>query len=84
MIASIFMERIIPKNTPKTIPINPKKIPKISRIIEVIIFRRFEKNSLISPSEFVNEEPSSVITLKQGVQNLLTHYIPDVKQVEAI
>ena len=28
--------------------------------------------------------PSSVITLKQGVQNLLTHYIPDVKQVEAI
>tara|TARA_B100000927_G_C16308240_1_gene406357 strand:+ start:210 stop:755 length:546 start_codon:yes stop_codon:yes gene_type:complete len=28
--------------------------------------------------------PSSVITLKQGVQNLLKHYIPDVKQVEAI
>jgi len=28
--------------------------------------------------------PSSIITLKNGVQNLLTHYIPDVKQVEAI
>ena len=28
--------------------------------------------------------PSSIITLKKGVQNLLTHYIPDVKQVEAI
>jgi len=28
--------------------------------------------------------PSSTMTLKQGVQNLLTHYIPDVKQVEAI
>ena len=28
--------------------------------------------------------PSSTITLKRGVQNLLTHYIPDVKQVEAI
>jgi len=28
--------------------------------------------------------PSSTITLKQGVQNLLTHYIPDVKHVEAI
>ena len=27
--------------------------------------------------------PSSTITLKQGVQNLLRHYIPDVKQVEA-
>ena len=28
--------------------------------------------------------PSSTMTLKQGVQNLLKHYIPDVKQVEAI
>ena len=28
--------------------------------------------------------PSSIITLKKGVQNLLTHFIPDVKQVEAI
>ncbi len=27
--------------------------------------------------------PSSTITLKQGVQNLLKHYIPDIKQVEA-
>ena len=27
--------------------------------------------------------PSSIITLKQGVQNLLKHYIPDIKQVEA-
>ena len=28
--------------------------------------------------------PSSVMTLKQGVQNLLCHYIPEVKGVEAI
>ena len=28
--------------------------------------------------------PSSIITLKQGVQNLLKHYIPEVKNVEAI
>ena len=28
--------------------------------------------------------PSSTITLKRGVENLLTHYIPDVKEVEAI
>jgi len=28
--------------------------------------------------------PSSIMTLKQGVQNLLCHYIPDVKSVEAI
>ena len=28
--------------------------------------------------------PSSTITLKRGVENLLPHYIPDVKQVEAI
>ena len=28
--------------------------------------------------------PSSTMTLKQGVQNLLCHYIPEVKQVVAI
>ena len=28
--------------------------------------------------------PSSIVTLKQGVQNLLCHYIPEVKSVEAI
>ncbi len=28
--------------------------------------------------------PSSVLTLKQGVQNLLCHYIPEVKKVEAV
>ena len=28
--------------------------------------------------------PSSTLTLKQGVQNLLCHYLPEVKTVEAI
>ena len=28
--------------------------------------------------------PSSIMTLKQGVQNLMCHYIPEVKSVEAI
>ena len=28
--------------------------------------------------------PSATMTLKQGVQNLLSHYIPEIKQVEAI
>ena len=28
--------------------------------------------------------PSSIMTLKNGVQNLLCHYIPEVKKVEAI
>ena len=28
--------------------------------------------------------PSSTMTLKKGVQNLLCHYLPEVKQVEAI
>ena len=28
--------------------------------------------------------PSSTMTLKQGVQNLLCHYIPEVKNVEAV
>ena len=28
--------------------------------------------------------PSSTMTLKQGVQNLLSHYIPEVKEVLAV
>ena len=28
--------------------------------------------------------PSSIATLKQGVQNLLCHYVPEVKRVEAM
>jgi len=28
--------------------------------------------------------PSSIMTLKQGVQNLLCHYVPEVKSVEAM
>ena len=28
--------------------------------------------------------PSSLMTLKQGIQNLLCHYIPDVKEVVAV
>tara|TARA_B100001029_G_C14962079_1_gene395049 strand:- start:431 stop:979 length:549 start_codon:yes stop_codon:yes gene_type:complete len=28
--------------------------------------------------------PSSTLTLKQGVENLLRHYLPEVKQVEAV
>jgi len=28
--------------------------------------------------------PSSTLTLKQGVQNLLCHYLPEVKEVESI
>ena len=28
--------------------------------------------------------PSSTMTLKKGVQNLLCHYVPEVKRVEAV
>ena len=28
--------------------------------------------------------PSSIMTLKQGVQNLLCHYVPEVQKVEAV
>ena len=31
-----------------------------------------------------SECPSLIMTLKQGVQNLFCHYIPEVKSVEAI
>ena len=28
--------------------------------------------------------PSSTVTLKKGVENLLTHYIPEIKEVKSI
>jgi len=50
-----------------------------------------KKVSEIGSIEFVKVElqgscsgcPSSIMTLKQGMQNLLCHYVPEVKTVEA-
>ena len=50
-----------------------------------IIFKEF-KNGVVTVQlqGSCSGCPSSTMTLKQGVQNLLCHYIPDVKEVVAI
>jgi len=49
-----------------------------------IIFKSFEDGVVkVQLKGSCSGCPSSIITLKQGVQNLLCHYLPEVKKVEA-
>ena len=49
-----------------------------------IIFKSFENGVVkVQLKGSCSGCPSSIMTLKQGVQNLLCHYIPEVKSVEA-
>ena len=49
-----------------------------------IIFKSFEDGVVkVQLKGSCSGCPSSIMTLKQGVQNLLCHYIPEVKSVEA-
>ena len=50
-----------------------------------IKFKKFENGTVkVQLQGSCSGCPSSTMTLKQGVQNLLCHYIPEVQQVEAI
>ena len=50
-----------------------------------IVFKSFEDGTVtVKLKGSCSGCPSSIMTLKQGVQNLLCHYIPEVKSVEAI
>jgi|TARA_B110000438_G_C15561870_1_gene541503 Fe-S cluster biogenesis protein NfuA len=50
-----------------------------------IVFKSFDKGVVtVELKGSCSGCPSSVMTLKQGVQNLLCHYIPEVKSVEAV
>jgi len=50
-----------------------------------IVFKSFDKGIVtVELKGSCSGCPSSVMTLKQGVQNLLCHYIPEVKSVEAV
>ncbi len=91
-------ESVLDKNSEKEVSQNYKEIEKqIISILETKIKPAVAKDG--GDIKFINFKngtvkvqlrgscsgcPSSVVTLKQGVQNLLKHYIPDVKQVEAI
>ena len=65
--------------------LNTKIRPAVARDGGDIKFQEF-KNGVVTVKlqGSCSGCPSSTMTLKQGVQNLLCHYIPDVKEVVAI
>jgi Fe-S cluster biogenesis protein NfuA len=70
----------------KIIQILDQKIrPAVAKDGGDIKFKEF-KNGIVSVQlqGSCSGCPSSTMTLKQGVQNLLCHYIPEVKEVRAI
>ena len=64
--------------------LNEKIRPAVSRDGGDITFKSF-KNGVVTVElkGSCSGCPSSIMTLKKGVQNLLCHYIPEVKSVEA-
>ena len=78
------------KNEPNEIISKIKEVldskirPAVARDGGDIIFKSFEDGVVkVQLKGSCSGCPSSVMTLKQGVQNLLCHYIPEVKRVEA-
>ena len=63
------------------------ELSKLYKIDEIKNYIRSKKNLTVSQVELrgsCSGCPSSLMTLKQGVQNLLCHYVKEVKSVEAI
>ena len=59
--------------------------PAVARDGGDIIFKSFKDGVVaVELKGSCSGCPSSIMTLKQGVQNLLCHYIPEVKSVDAI
>ena len=92
------LDKILNKSTSVSQPVQSNKIiDKINEILDSKIrpavakdggdikFKSF-KNGIVTVELKGSCPgcPSSIMTLKQGVQNLLCHYIPEVKSVEAI
>ena len=94
----VRLEKVLNESTPDTKPGQSNEI--IDRINEVldskirpavardggdITFKTFTNGVVtVELKGSCSGCPSSIMTLKQGVQNLLCHYIPEVKSVEAI
>jgi len=70
----------------KIIDVLESKIrPAVSRDGGDITFKSFEKGVVtVQLKGSCSGCPSSTITLKKGVENLLSHYIPEVKEVISI
>ena len=64
--------------------LDSKVRPAVARDGGDITFKSFEKGVVkVELKGSCSGCPSSIMTLKQGVQNLLCHYIPEVQSVEA-
>ena len=70
----------------KIIKILETKIkPAVARDGGDIVFKEFKDGKVtVLLQGSCSGCPSSTLTLKQGVQNLLCHYIPEVKEVQAL
>ena len=65
--------------------LNSKVRPAVAKDGGDITFKSFKDGVVIVELKgSCSGCPSSIMTLKQGVQNLLCHYIPEVKSVEAV
>ena len=65
--------------------LNSKIRPAVAKDGGDIKFKSFENGIVtVELKGSCSGCPSSIMTLKQGVQNLLCHYIPEVKSVEAV
>ena len=65
--------------------LNEKIRPAVAKDGGDIKFREFKEGVVrVQLQGSCSGCPSSTMTLKQGVQNLLCHYLPEVKKVEAI
>ena len=65
--------------------LNEKIRPAVAKDGGDIKFKKFEDGTVkVQLQGSCSGCPSSTMTLKQGVQNLLCHYLPEVKEVIAI
>ena len=94
----LSLAKILSKSASDSIPVQSNEIiDKINEVLDSkirpavakdggdITFKSFKDGVVIVELKgSCSGCPSSIMTLKQGVQNLLCHYIPEVKSVDAI
>ena len=94
----VIVGKDLTKSTSDTIPVQSNEIiNKINEVLESkirpavardggdITFKSFIDGVVtVELKGSCSGCPSSIMTLKQGVRNLLCHYVPEVKSVEAI
>ena len=92
------LEMVLNKSSPEAKPVQSNEIinkinevldskirPAVARDGGDITFKSFTDGVVtVELKGSCSGCPSSIMTLKQGVQNLLCHYVPEVKSVEAI